>query len=180
MRRSGYAFRSQCLYNPDYCDLVIEHMRDGYMIESFSGRIGVGPSTVYKWKNENPEFAEAIEIGFRAALWHWEKVLKASAEGTSKGNAASIIFKLKNTFKEWYRDRQDLEVTGAAIIQVTTNVGSSRALPDVNGQVVRREVADTHIRNMIESGRYVDMETIEQTLLNVVTAPEDGDGTDLL
>lgn len=162
-----YLFRSKCKYNPDFCDLLVEHMRGGFTFESFSGRVGVHPSTIYKWKQKYPEFSEACEIGFRAALYHWEQIHKNAADGTAKGNAAAIIFKLKNTFREWYKDRQEIDHTHAAEIRVSTGIGSKASLPDVDGEVVRKRLGhDAHARNLLESKQYVDFEELEKAVLD--------------
>lgn len=168
----------QTKYNPDYCDLLIEHMAQGHSIESFSGRIGVSPTTVYGWKNTHEEFSEACEVGFRASLFYWEKVLKNSANGQSKGNAAAIIFKLKNTFREWYKDRQEIEMTQAAVIQV--NTGIDKTLPDVEGEIVRKKLSGSdHANNLLKSNTYVDLDTIEEAVFSEDSLPE-SQGEDLL
>lgn len=154
-------------YNSDYCALVIEHMSEGYTFDSFSGRIGVCSGTVYEWKHAHPEFDDAVAIGFRKALWFWEKVLTSAAKGETKGNAAAIIFKLKNTFRDWYKDRQEIDHSGAAVIMVST--GINQGLPDIEGVTVRPKLDVDAARKLINSGQYVDFDQIENA---VVVSPE--------
>lgn len=157
-------FRSQCKYNVDYCDLIIEHMGEGHTLESFAGRVGIHPRTVQAWKHEHPEFDEAVEIGFRKALYYWEKIHMDAASGRSKGNAAAIIFKLKNTFKSWYKDRQEIDHSSYAQISVTTGINKG-VLPDVEGEVIRKQI-DLQAKQALESKEYVDFDTLQGMVLN--------------
>ena len=98
-------------YNPAYCEQVIEHMAEGYSLESFAGKIGIAASTAWKWRDEIKEFSEAINIGRAKAAQIWEERLTKLAL-TGEGNATATIFALKNRFPEQWRDKQEHEVSG--------------------------------------------------------------------
>lgn len=95
-------------YKPEYCDMAIKFMRDGYSTKAFAGHIGVALSSVYKWRDEHPEFDDAIEAAQAAgALW-WEDRLRHVAQ-TGDGNASAAIFGVKNRSREEWKDRQEHE-----------------------------------------------------------------------
>lgn len=98
-------------YDPIYCEQVVEHMSEGYSLESFAGKISVAASTVWKWQAEIPEFSEAINVGRAKAAQIWEERLTTLAV-TGTGNATATIFALKNRFPDQWRDKQEHEHTG--------------------------------------------------------------------
>lgn len=97
----------RCYYKKEYCDMLIEHMSNGFSLESFAGVVSVGKSTVYVWKDKYPEFKEAFEVGNSKGLLYFEKLGSAMMRGTLrdkdgnqlKHDTAIFIFKMKNRFK---------------------------------------------------------------------------------
>lgn len=65
-------------YKPEYCEMVIEHMRNGMPFESFASVVDVARATLYKWQDAHPEFKEAHSIG---VSHHFHYMLKAAKEG---------------------------------------------------------------------------------------------------
>lgn len=61
-------------YKPEYCQMLIEHMEEGYSYESFGGVIGVAEKTLYNWEKHHPEFLHSKEIGVQKSLIWWERV----------------------------------------------------------------------------------------------------------
>lgn len=66
-------------YKPEYCEMLIDHMSEGYSFESFSALIRVGRNTTYLWCKEFPEFKEAKEVAEAMALKYFETAIKASS-----------------------------------------------------------------------------------------------------
>lgn len=95
------------LYRPEYCDLLIEHMSNGFSLEAFAGVVSVGKGTVYLWKDNHPEFKEAHEIGLSRGLLYFEKLGSAMMKGMLrdkngnqlKHDSVVYIFTMKNRFK---------------------------------------------------------------------------------
>jgi len=103
-------------YKPEYCEMLIEHMKKGLSFESFSGLVGVHLDTLYEWQKK-PEFSEAKNIGRAYERLFWEKIYTHAAMGYNKlsingkeviinPNPTLIIFKMKNAFQ--WRDNQDI------------------------------------------------------------------------
>ena len=88
-------------YDPSYCDLIIEKMREGISLTGFAGVIGVSRDTIYQWMTLHREFADAVTRG-RAArdLW-WELKLMRSRKGAE---VTASIFALKNCAPDEWRD----------------------------------------------------------------------------
>jgi len=104
----------QCKYRPEYCQKLIDHLRTGLSMQTFGGTIGVTRSTVYKWIDEIPEFAEAHDIGLQLAQDFFEKRLVAKVSGQNipnidqkKIDTQALMFALKTRFHETYADKHD-------------------------------------------------------------------------
>ncbi len=99
-------------YREDYCEAVVEFLKDGYSLGAFAGSIGVTRATLYNWGKSYPEFAEAMQCArAKSALW-WERRIIEAAQ-TGGGHVGAIIFGLKNRASEEWRDQTHAEVGGA-------------------------------------------------------------------
>lgn len=107
-------------YKPEYCAMLVEHMKQGLSFDSFASKVGVCFDTLYEWVKVHPSFSEAKKIGKGFELQFWETVLRNGAVGINMeipnqkikagtANASLIIFSLKNKFPRLYRDRVNLE-----------------------------------------------------------------------
>lgn len=63
-------------YDPKFCDLLLEHMAQGFSFESFAGVIGVCKKTLYNWVNtkEYAHFLHAKDRGAELCRLWWEKL----------------------------------------------------------------------------------------------------------
>src|SRR5689334_3851749 len=59
------------LYKEEYCEKVIELLKEGASIEEIGLELNCGYSTVYQWMKDHKEFSEAIKKGreFSHAWW---------------------------------------------------------------------------------------------------------------
>jgi len=83
----------------------------------FAGSIGVARSTVNEWIDKYPNFAAAYEIAKAKSVYFWEK-RHIEFSKTGQGNAAGIIFGLKNRASEDWSDKvvnEHMGKDGAAI-----------------------------------------------------------------
>jgi len=113
-------------YLPEYDEMLINHMSEGYSFESFSHLVNKARSTIYLWAETFPSFKEAREIGNGKAKHLFESALLAKIQGKSLrgvdpklSDTASIIFALKTRFRETYTER--LETIGSNEIKITVD-----------------------------------------------------------
>jgi hypothetical protein len=116
------------LFDPAYCDMVIEHMAKGHSLTSFAGVISVEPRTVERWAQDggdqsHPEFCRAVKVGRAKAVIWWEERARAVASGED-GNATMVIFGLKNRAKDDWADMTKTELSG----EVRVNQGAREVL----------------------------------------------------
>lgn len=98
-------------YKQEYCELLIEHMGNGFSFESFAALVNASKQTIYDWLAANPEFLDAKSIAFERSRLFWEKIgIDLARSGA--GNATAFIFNMKNRFKEDWRDKIETEHSG--------------------------------------------------------------------
>ena len=61
-------------YKPEYCQMLIEHMSEGYSFESFGGVIEVSERVLYDWEKAHKDFLHSKEIGTQKSMIWWERV----------------------------------------------------------------------------------------------------------
>lgn len=104
-------------YKPEFCEMLIEHMREGLTFGSFAAVAKVNRDTLFEWLKGHPDFAHAKSLGEPELLLFDEKILRGMSLGKIAGaNVAAHIFKIKNC--HGWRDRQP-EETDRTVINVS-------------------------------------------------------------
>lgn len=107
------------LYDPKYCEEVVDFMSQGYSVTAFAGSIGVSRQTIYEWAGVHESFSDALNEGrARSAVW-WENTLRTIASG-GEGNATAAIFGLKNRVADEWRDKSVSEIEGKLQVEDVT------------------------------------------------------------
>ena len=76
---------SSCKYEPEYAQMLLEHLTKGLSFTSFNVPGGVSYSTLRNWCKRFPEFAQAREIGEKARLQLLEE------EGIKMVRAGNVV-----------------------------------------------------------------------------------------
>lgn len=105
----GYVFGRPTKYKKEYCQMLIDHMAQGYSFKSFAGIITTDEATIARWVLEFPDFCAAKMIGKAKERVIWEKLhLKCCATG--EGSMSGIIWAQKNKFPEDYKDTSEKNI----------------------------------------------------------------------
>lgn len=103
-------------YRPEFCEKVIEIMKEGATVVEVCAALGIVKDTFYSWCNpENtdfqPAFADAVkEARILSQAW-WHKFARnAALQPNGTYNATLIIFNLKNRCPEDFRDMATAQV----------------------------------------------------------------------
>ncbi len=115
-------------YQAKFCHQVIQHMRAGKSLASFAGFVGVSPSTIKNWAEENEDFREAIEIAKSVSIGTWEDIAIEQATGESKGQSSTLTFMMKNLHPEQYKDKVNIEQEGNITFMIDTGIPTQ--IPD--------------------------------------------------
>jgi transposase len=135
-------------YRPEYCDMVIEFMGQGYSLTAFAGHVRQSRETIYRWIKAHPEFSDAVTTARSCRVRALETKLLAAHRGAQ---AAAAIFALKNADPvEWKEVRNVLHdhtmkvetLTDAQLYEIAAQrAGSSSTV--IEGEFRRSEESDT-------------------------------------
>lgn len=64
-------------YDPEYCQLLIQHCGEGYSLESFAGANNISPDKIEEWAMLYPDFKDAAKIALTKMMYFWECQLLA-------------------------------------------------------------------------------------------------------
>ena len=104
------------LYDPAYIDQVIELGKIGKSTEAIGATLGVGTATLYRWRDEFPEFREALETAKEYELLWWEDIAQTHMienRESDKINASIWSRSMAARFPKKYRESTKTEITGA-------------------------------------------------------------------
>lgn len=91
---------------PDKLILLEGWARNGLSEEQIAKNIGIGRTTLYEWKQKQPDIANTIKKGKEVVDFEVENALYKSA---ISGNVTAQIFWLKNRKKDQWRDKIEYE-----------------------------------------------------------------------
>ena len=99
------------LYDPAYCDKVIELGATGASIDEMAYEIGVSDNTLRNWADEHEEFFNAFTRAKQASLVWWER---AGREGMMANNISAPIWSrsMAARFPDKWREVKGTELTG--------------------------------------------------------------------
>lgn len=83
-------------YRPEYCEHLVEHMKEGGSFPAFAGVVGVSIQTVYDWTENNAEFLEAKKRGEAANLLFFENIALGGITGQMRRLVKKIPMTTKN------------------------------------------------------------------------------------
>lgn len=102
-------------YDPAFCERVIELGKLGKSTEAISSMLDVGTTTIYRWRDEFPEFRVALEIAKDHEMRWWEEMAQGYMLEVKDGerlNASIWSRSMAARFPKKYRESTKQEITG--------------------------------------------------------------------
>ena len=121
------------LYDPAYCQKVIELGKLGKSTEAIGSMLDVGTATLYRWRDEFPEFREALEIAKEHELRWWEEMAQSYMLEHKDGerlNASIWSRSMAARFPKKYRESVKQEITGADGAPLLSGIQVTFVKPD--------------------------------------------------
>ena len=121
------------LYDPAYCDKVVELGALGKSVEQISSNLGVSLRTMYTWRDAYPEFLHALEQAKEAEQTWWEDQAHAymlEHKDGAKLNASIWSRSMAARFPKKYRESVKQEITGENGAPLLTNIAVSFVNPN--------------------------------------------------
>lgn len=92
------------LLEPEGLALLEGRARDGLTEQEIAKSLGISRSTLYRWKEEHPELAQALRRGKEVVDYQVEGALLQTALG---GNTTAQLFWLRNRRPDKWKDKPD-------------------------------------------------------------------------
>jgi transposase-like protein len=104
------------LYDPEYCDKVIELGRIGKSVEQIASILNVSLRTMYSWRDAHEEFLHALDDAktYEQAWWE-EQAAAYMVENKDSDRLNSTLWSrsMAARFPKKYRESTKQEITGA-------------------------------------------------------------------
>jgi transposase-like protein len=121
------------LYDPIYCEKVIELGRIGKSIEQIAASLGVGTRTLFSWRDAHEEFRHALEDAKELEQVWWEDMAQAyivEEKESAKLNVGLWSRSMAARFPKKYRESVKQEITGAEGAPLLSGIQVSFVKPD--------------------------------------------------
>ena len=121
------------LYDPAYCNKVVELGALGKSVEQISSNLGVSLRTMYTWRDAYPEFLHALDEAKAAEQTWWEDQAQAymlEHKDGAKLNASIWSRSMAARFPKKYRESVKQEITGENGAPLLTNIAVSFVNPN--------------------------------------------------
>jgi len=121
------------LYDPAYIEQVIELGKLGKSTEAIGATLGVGTSTLYRWRDEFEEFRDALDTAKEYELLWWEDIAQTHMienRESDKINASIWSRSMAARFPKKYRESTKTEITGADGAPLISEITVTFVKPD--------------------------------------------------
>ena len=121
------------LFDPSYCDKVVELGALGKSLEQISSNLGVSCRVLYDWRDKYPEFLRALEQAKEAEQTWWEDQAQAymlEHKDGAKLNASIWSRSMAARFPKKYRESVKQEITGENGAPLLTAIQVSFVAPN--------------------------------------------------
>ena len=123
------------LFDPSYCDKVVELGALGKSLEQISSNLGVSCRVLYDWRDKYPEFLRALEQAKEAEQTWWEDQAQAymlEHKDAAKLNASIWSRSMAARFPKKYRESVKQEITGENGAPLLPGIQISFVKPDAS------------------------------------------------
>lgn len=106
-------------YRPEMCQTAEQVLANGESLAAICAELNITRTTLYDWRDSNPEFKAAIDRGLQKAQRLWETIGQDGVKGNyEKFGAAPWIFTMKNRFRDDYReDKEDKKDDSISVLE---------------------------------------------------------------
>lgn len=98
---------------------LFDKLAHGYSIEAACKSEKIGRQSYYDWRHDDPVFAAAADAAIESGTDYLEDIARKRAVAAEDGSDTLLIFLLKARRPTKYRERSDINVTGAISSTVT-------------------------------------------------------------
>lgn len=97
-------------YKPEFCDMLVEHMANGYSFESFAAVVNTCRTTLYNWEKDHPDFLYAKNCGRdKMSLFYEDMGINAMLGKIKNFQQAVYIFTIKNKLNWSEKSKEEMD-----------------------------------------------------------------------
>jgi hypothetical protein len=105
-------------YKSEYCEKAEEILSKGKSLAAVCAHISIGRSTLYEWRDNHPEFREAVNRGMQKCQAFWEDLgFEGMVGNFDKFNSTPWIFTMKNRFREDYQEDKEVKPVSETLVE---------------------------------------------------------------
>lgn len=102
------------LWTPTLGEEILQLMSQGLSLAAAAAELGIHRQRVYEWVEQHPDFSDTVKLAMAKRQLFLERRLLSADAGPV---VTSTIFALKNAGAEDWRERQEVEHSGAVTFQ---------------------------------------------------------------
>ena len=95
-------------FTKEMANTILELGKQGASQKAMYAAIGISKSTAAKWKQDNPEFAETMDLATTFGQAYWENMMLANLDNRAFNSRVAEIA-LRGQYPEDYKDRMDVK-----------------------------------------------------------------------
>jgi hypothetical protein len=107
-------------FTKEMANAILELGKQGASQKAMYAAIGVSKNTAAKWKLEDPEFAETMDMATTHGQAYWENMMLANIDNRAFNSRVAEIA-LRGQYPEDYKDRMDVKANVKQEIVVDFN-----------------------------------------------------------
>lgn len=109
---------SEPKYKPEFCQIAADVLAGGESLAAVCAELDICRTTLYTWRDENPDFAKALNKGLQKAQREWERLGREGVDGSiEKFSASPWIFTMKNRFRADYQEDKEQKSVSDSIVE---------------------------------------------------------------
>jgi hypothetical protein len=89
-------------------EIILELGRQGASQKAMYAAIGISKNTAAKWKQDNPDFAETMDLATTFGQAYWENMMLANLDNRAFNSRVAEIA-LRGQYPDDYKDRMDVK-----------------------------------------------------------------------
>lgn len=142
----GYVFGRPTDYKPEYCEQLVEWMKQGNSFPTFGTSLTppVCDATLYVWLSRYPDFLEAKKLGKAFEMQFLER-LHLRCMATGEGNPTAIVWAQKNRCRKYYKERAP---KGQQQIQLNASMDVKQLVANMQPEQMAQLIAAIEAKTM--------------------------------
>lgn len=98
-------------YNPEWCEQLLDLGEQGMSFAQMARELRITRSMLYNYRDNHPEFAEALKAARDLSVAVWTSRL-VNAANDRNSNAQLLMFLVSNLFPDDFKMKRDLAISG--------------------------------------------------------------------